>query len=174
MKNRNKDLKRTKGISLLEILVVITIFAVLGILVTQSVILTIRGSRKSETLVKVRENLNYAMSIVERQLRNSNSITTCDAGLQRIDYTDQDDEPAYFSCNQIGSENSHIASGSGTLSARLTNPETKITSCSFSCTLGPDSIPTIVNIDFTAEDAGTTGIENSRVTITNQIYLRNY
>lgn len=174
MKNDSNNLRRVKGISLLEILVVITIFAVLGILVTQSVILTIRGSRKSETLVKVRENLNYAMSIVERQLRNSNSITTCAAGSQRIDYTDQDDEVAFFSCNGLGSENSHIASGSGTLSARLTNPDTKITSCSFSCTLGTDGIPSIINIDFTAEDAGTTGTENSQVTITNQIYLRNY
>lgn len=158
----------------MEILVVIMIFAVLGILVTQSVILTIRGSRKSESLVKVRENLNYAMSIVERQLRNSNSITTCDAGSQRIDYTDQDDEQAYFSCNEIGSENSHIASGSGTISARLTNTETKITSCSFSCTYGADLIPSIVNIDFTAEDAEITGTENSQVSISNQIYLRNY
>lgn len=162
-------MKKIKGMSLLEILVVVSIFAVLGILVTQSVILTVRGSKKSETLVNVRENLNYAMGIVERQIRNSNSITDCASqpSTSRIDYLDQNGVAAYFSCPSGGG---YIASGSG----RLTSTDIDVTTCSFVCTPGTAGNPDSVNIDFVAKDVNTTGIETSTVSISNQVYLRNY
>ena len=69
--------KLQKGMSLLEILVVVAIFSILGVIVTRSVLLTLRGSKKSESQVKVRENVNYALAVIERQLRNADSIVTC-------------------------------------------------------------------------------------------------
>lgn len=166
--------KLNKGLSLLEILVVITIFAVLGILVSQSVILTVRGTKKSETLVKVRENLNYAMAVTERQLRNSDSIPDCQSqAATRIDYVDQDGNNAFFSCNGLGTEDAYIASGSGAVTERLTNPEVIVTACSFTCTLSESNTPPAVTIDFSAKDAGSSG-NQGQVTITDQINLRSY
>lgn len=164
--------KMNKGLSLIEILVVVTIFAVLGILVTQSVILTVRGSKKSETLVRVRENLNYAMGVVERQLRNSDSIPACQSqpSVTRIDYTDQEGNPSYFLCQGLGGEDSYIASES----ARLTSSETVVVSCSFECNYGTGTTPPSVTINFSAKDANALGSESSLVTISNQIFLRNY
>jgi type II secretory pathway pseudopilin PulG len=47
-----------KGISLLEILVVITVFSILAILATMAILLTLRGARKSEALIRVRSNID--------------------------------------------------------------------------------------------------------------------
>lgn len=158
--------KFTKGISLIEILVVITIFAVLGILTTRSIFLTLQGSKKSESMVRVRENLNYSMGVIERQLRNANSIVDCTSNV--INYIDQNGNPTSFSC--VLGIDSRIASGS----ARLTSDAVEITNCSFTCTLGISTNPPLVNITIEGQDATAVGIQNTKVSTSTQIYLRNY
>jgi hypothetical protein len=165
-------MKYEKGISLLEILVVVSIFAVLGILITRSVLLTLGGGKKSESLIKVRENLNYSMSVIERQLRNANSITDCgNTDTSTISYLDQSGNAASFSCKNMGQAGSvgYIASGSAKLSSDTVN----VTGCKFTCGLGTAS-PSSVTIDLTAIDASASGIENSSVTTKTQVFLRNY
>jgi prepilin-type N-terminal cleavage/methylation domain-containing protein len=162
----NEKSHEVSGMSLIEILVVVTIFAILGIVVTRAVILTISGSKKSESLVRVRENLNYAMGVVERQLRNADAITTCpNTDASRIDYQDIYGNSTSFTC-----ANGAVASGS----AQLTSSEVVITACSFICQPGLSNNPVSVNVSFTAKDANTTGIQRSSVDLTSQIYLRNY
>lgn len=164
--------KVNKGFSLLEMLVVIMIFSVLGILVSRSVLLTLRGSKKSENAVSVRENLNYAMNIVERQLRNANEVSPC-SGVDPsvINYTDTLGKASSFSCAGIGGEDAHIASGSG----RLTNSSVLVTTCSFICTPSDTAgLPSLVEVIFAGENKDAQGTENSRVTVSNKIYLRNY
>lgn len=166
--------KLIKGLSLLEILVVITIFAVLGILVTQSVLLTVRGSKKSESLVTVRENLNYAMGIVERQIRNADSIDCTNSTATELKYSDQDGNNSSFWCIGIGNENSYVASGSAGLTSRLTGDTIKVNRCSFTCNSGDSVNPGHVDIDIEAQLINSTGIEKSIVSFTDKIYLRNY
>ncbi len=162
---------REKGMSLIEILVVVSIFAILAIITTRSVLLTLQGSKKSETLVKVRENLGYSMGVVERQIRNANTISECpNSDTNTINYTDQNGNAASFSCVNVGSVNGYIASGS----ARLTSTEITITGCSFMCTPGTSANPSLVNVTLEAKDAAAVGIQNSSVSTTTQIYLRNY
>jgi len=160
-----------KGQSLLEILVVISIFAILGILITQSVILSVSGSKKSESLVRVRESLNYSLSVMERQIRNADSIPDCpNLDTTYLAYTDQDGNSTYFQCllnpNAIGT----IASGS----ASLTGSDVNVTGCSLACTPGQGSNPSTVTISLEAKDSQSTGAQNSAVTLTSQINLRNY
>jgi prepilin-type N-terminal cleavage/methylation domain-containing protein len=59
MKNKIFFKNFNKGLSLIEILVVVAIFAILGIIVSSALVLTIQGTKKSESLVRVRENINY-------------------------------------------------------------------------------------------------------------------
>lgn len=163
--------KQNSGMSLLEILVVITIFAILGIIVTRSVVLSIGGSRKSESVIKVRENLSYSLAIIERQIRNANSVSQCpNADPTRIDYKDQNGNSAYFSCVNLDGTDPYIASGS----ARLTSDTIKITRCSFTCVAATSTNPALVDISLEAEDAGATGLQNATVSTATQIYLRNY
>lgn len=163
--------KASPGMSLIEILVVVTIFAIMGIVITRAVILTIGGGKKSESLVRVRENLNYAIGIIERQIRNANGISVCpNPDNYIIDYTDQFGNPASFSCVNVGSANAFVASGS----ARLTSDGVVITACSFVCGMSSGDNPPSVTISLTAKDANSTGIQNSSAEASSQIFLRNY
>lgn len=169
--NLAKTKLRIKGMSLLEILVTVAIFSVLGVIVTRSVLLTLRGSKKSESQVKVRENINYSLAIIERQLRNANSIVVCpNPDSSRIDYKDTFGNATSFSCVSIGGADPYIASGS----ARLTNNEVKITSCSFVCAQGLTTNPVSVDVSIEAVDANAVGIEGAKVSATTKIFLRDY
>lgn len=159
-----------KGLSLIEILVVITIFAILGIIVSSSLILTIQGTKKSESIIKVRENLNYSLSVVERNLRNASMVLECpNSDTNIITYTDQYGISSSFSCVNTGSAtNSYIASGS----ARLTSDAVKIVSCSIVCARDLYN-PPYVTVSVTGQDVDYSGTEGSSVTVESKIYLRN-
>lgn len=171
---RTADMSKilSKGVSLLEILVVVTVFAILGIIVTESIVLTLRGSKKSESQVKVRENLDYAVSVIERQLRNADSVSPCPNSddTKRIDYKDNEGAAASFSCSDVGPESGSIASGSGV----LTGSDVVITSCSFECKKALPGGQPSVEINITAKEAGTSGAETSQVSYSTQVFLRTY
>ena len=158
-----------KGLSLIEILVVITIFAVLGVLVTQSVVLTLIGSRKSESIVHARENLDYSLNVIERQIRNASSIVSC-PDQYTINYLDQNENASSFKCWNTGLAGSYIASGS----AHLTGEAVKVMECSFTCTPASGNNPALVQVELTMRDASTTGSQGANVSASTQIYLRNY
>jgi prepilin-type N-terminal cleavage/methylation domain-containing protein len=162
--------KSQKGISLIEILVVVSIFALVGVLVTRSLTLTLQGTQKSTSLVHARENLDYSISVIERQIRAAESISDCtNSNTNAISYVDQSGIPSSFSCVNTGLSNSYVASGS----ARLTSDTVKITGCSFICTVS-GSGPSAITIGLTMQDAATTGIGGAGVSASTKIYLRNY
>lgn len=157
--------------SLIEILVVIGIFGILGVLTTRSVVLTLSGSKKTENLIKIRENINYTFGVIERQLRNADAITDCtNANTLAINYLDQNGLPASFSCGNIGSGIGYISSGAN----QLTSNTVDINSCSFTCKVGTNGNPSSVKISVQAQDATATGISNSVVTSSTSVSLRNY
>lgn len=159
-----------KGVSLIEILVVVSVFAILGVLTTQSVIQTLRGARKSEALVRVRENLDYATGIIERQLKNANSLGTCTG--TTIPYQDQYGNSTSFGCVGVGVTdplNSYVASGS----ARLTSTDVRVTSCTITCP-ATGQIPSTVTITLTLQEATSEGVEGASATVTTRINLRTY
>lgn len=164
-------MKKIKGMSLIEILIVVAIFAILGVIVTRSVLLTLRGSKKSESTLKVRENINYSLAVIERQLRNADFVTPCPNGNpNRIDYTDEYGNNTNFSCVTSGSD-VYVASAS----ARLTNDETVITSCSFVCEAPSGGNNTSsVTVNLSGRDKNAVGIEGASVTATTKIFLRTY
>src|SRR5436190_23351777 len=123
------NLKLKKGYSLIELLVVLGIFALLATLASQAVVLTLRSSKKSESSIKVKDNLNYALGVMERQLRNAYSVTpTC--ALNKVDYVDNSGTAASFECDNTGVSDYYVASGS----SRLTSTDIKVNPCSITCT----------------------------------------
>ncbi len=161
-----------KGMSLIEILVVIGVFAVLGVLTTRAVILSISGGKKSENLIKVKENLNYSLNIIDRQLRNANSVTPCpNSSSLRIDYYDKNGVAAYFSCNDLGASTvGYVASGS----ARLTVDSVDVTSCTFTCVNVTSGNPSSVKVSLEAKENNAVGTAQSFVNASTEVFLRNY
>jgi type II secretory pathway pseudopilin PulG len=170
LKIKNLKFKILGGMTLLEVLVVITIFAALGILVTESVALTLQGAKKSASLVRTRENLDNSLGIIERQIRGASSIVSCSPDGYTINYLDQNGSSSSFSCQQMGSVNSYISSGS----AQLTNSSVNVTGCSFKCFASSGATPPLVTIDLAMQDASASGIQSASASASTQIYLRNY
>lgn len=158
------------GFSIIEMLVVISVFAVIGIFTTRAISLTLRSSKKSDSLVRVRENVNYSLSVLERQIRNSERISSCTGSpTSSISYTSVEGILSTFSCVTPGTSG-YIASGS----ARLTSSDIAITSCSFTCTQVDANNPAVVKINVEAEDATSTSVEKGTVTAETEIIVRNY
>ncbi len=160
------------GVSLFEIIITVAIFATVAILTTRSTFLTLRGSKKSDSQIKVKENLEYGLGVVERQLRNADLVTSgCDGTNQtRLDYVDSGGVDSYFACVSIGPQSGYIASGS----ARLTSDEITVTSCSFVCRPQEGSIPTNITVSLTGTEPNVIAVESSTVSMSTTIFLRNY
>lgn len=156
-----------KGVTLIELLVVITIFSFLAILTTRGVLLTLRGARKSESISRVRENLGYSFAVMERHLRNADSVTC--ASPTRVDFQDKEGNPVYFSCEDLSTDG-YISSSS----ARLTSEEVRITACNFTCEVGSAGVPPSVSVSISGEEPSSVGIEGAQVTVTTKVLLRTY
>ena len=164
-----EEVRSLWGFSIVEMLVVTMIFSILAILATQSIFLTLRGSRKSESLVAVRENVDYAFAIMERQIRNAQSIN-CPVGNIILNYIDEHGASSSFACVTSGPD-SYIASGSG----RLTNPDVTFTCSSvFTCDPGGGGVPPSVTISVNAQAADSSGAEGAEITTSTRILLRSY
>ena len=156
--------KKTNGFSLVEMLIMITLFVILVTVSTQSIILSVRASRKTEAMSRVQENLSYALSVIERNLYNAKGVTCPNPNPTRLDYEDSLGAPASFSCDLT---NYYVASGS----ARLTSSEVQVSSCSFTCT---PSFPPSVSVMITGFAIGYSDAEAASVTEATNINLRTY
>ena len=171
MGDKNKYSTRFFGFSLIEILIAIALFAILSVIAVQSLGTSLKSSRKSEATGKARENVDYAISTMERLLRNA-KLPVCSGDHKRLDYTDEYGNPASFTCNGTGN---YIASGS----ARLTSPDVVVdcddsTAYPFSCPPVAAGVPEVIVITVKAEDANAAGAEGAIVTSRTRVNIRNY
>lgn len=182
---------RNSGFTLLELLVVIAVFSVLAVLATQAIFLTLRGALKSESIRQARENLDYAMGVMERQIRNASEIvertspdSICDGTtapvMQQIRYKDQDGVEAYFQCETDATGKGFIASYSAVMSPptkyRLTNENINVTNCTFVCNPGSSGSNDPPSYDITLDAVVTGGrsVEGASLSLKNKIFLRTY
>ena len=182
-----QDSKKSKrGFSLFEILVVLLVFSIIAILTTESLINTLRSSRKAEAQARVRANLEYAMAIMERNIRGAKDIefapmNTCE---NCIEFEDIDGNFGRFVCDDVGG---YIASRSAepeiNVDVRLTSDDVFL-----DCT--PDPYPNLftvnefappgedayktVDIFLSGYDVNVYGAEGASVTLQSKILLRNF
>jgi prepilin-type N-terminal cleavage/methylation domain-containing protein len=97
--NRNKCL--TKGFTLLEILVSITIISVIMIVIVQVFLTTTRVNTKTEILKDIKQNGDFAMETIERMTRYATNIS-CSSGdgipSQSLTITNADTGTSTFGC----------------------------------------------------------------------------
>lgn len=107
---------------------------------------TLRGSGKSEVTGNVKEEANYAMSVIERALHSASSVVSCDG--TSVNYLDTNGRQSSFSCRDIG-DAGYVASAS----ARLTSGKAAVASCSITCS-EESGVTTAVLFDLTFRQAG--------------------
>lgn len=157
-----------QGFTLIEILIVMSIFAIVGVLSSTSLFLTLRGAKKSESAVKVRENINYSFAIIERQIRNAESVDCVTSTPSILNYTAYEGVSSSFSCKSLNSVG-YLASGS----ARLTATDINVTDCTFTC-IPSDTGLSSVGINVSAKDSTSSSPENATITAQTEIVTRNY
>jgi len=168
-----------KGYSILEMLVAVGILAIVGIVVTSSLASSFKNSKKSNAISNVKSDVDYAMSTMERLLRNADSIQSPPPGgsANSLVYTDEHGNTGMtFQCVTPGD---YIASGSAVLGfVRLTSSST-VVDCSGSPLFTQGAIvagvPQVIEINLTGVDktAGTS-VEGASVTSKTRVLLRNY
>lgn len=163
-----KKVKNILGFSLLEMLVVLAVFSLLAIVSTSALLLAIRGAKKSDATARVRENVDFAVATMERQIRNASSIESCAS--DKIVFDDPDFASTFFSCVNIGMDDAYVASGS----ARLSAQEVIVTECSFSCLTDSSGNINEVDIFLSAIDRNSQGAESSGFKTNTKVILRTY
>ncbi len=167
MKNKGRA-----GFSLIEMLVVMFLFALLAFIVTQSTLQSFRGTRKVDASSKVRDNLDFAASLVERNIRNAKLITSvCDgASHSTISYLAQDGSTGSYVCS--GGSSQYLTDGA--TGSRVTSTDVTLQTCSFTCTTNGAYNPPIVDLVFAGSAANTAVTDSSFATISRRVVLRVY
>jgi prepilin-type N-terminal cleavage/methylation domain-containing protein len=154
---------RRNGYTLIEILVVITIFIMLAVLVTQSILISIKSSRKSLAIARVRENLSQAKNVFERNMKNAIDVPISSCSNSEITYIDADNVVNTFTC-----QDQTLIWNSTT---NVTGDDITLTTCSFACDLA--QVPKTVIMNLVGTDLAGSGIEGETISISSMVVLRN-
>ncbi len=153
-----------KAFSLIEIMVAISLFAILSISITMIAAGILRGAARTQVQIKVRNEAQYAMSVISQATRFAADVDTaaCQPNSSTLKM-----KPKLGSnvVKQFICDGSTIVQDNTTLP--LISDKVTITSCSFSCN---DTFKT-VTVHFEAKDAD--GLMVNPIIFDSQIILRN-
>jgi len=147
--------KTVKGLTLLELLVSIGLLAIVGGIAAVIFFITIMNASKSDTIREVKQNGDYAISVMERMIRGARIIedpASCSGtSTSSITIRNPDNQPTTFSV--LSGPPDQVASNSTT----LTNNKVKVNpgGLTFTCTQNSGKAP-IVSINLSLSQAGTT------------------
>lgn len=133
---------KVKGFTLVELLVVVGVIATVGTMVGNLFLSNLRTAAKTKALTEVKQNGDYALSVMERMIRNAKEVQAgCPGVGTSLTILNPDGETTEFICDTV---NEQIASNSGIF---LTSDKLVLTSCSFDCQQ-PQEKPAVIDISF--------------------------
>jgi len=125
--------KATRGFTLIEVLVIIFLLGIVLSLGGNLFFSILRGGSKAEAVKEIKQNGDYAISVMERMIRNAREASCSDGS---VTITSFDGQQTIFSCKE-----NRIASNS----AYLTSGDVKADSCEFTCS---GTTPEVVTVSF--------------------------
>jgi prepilin-type N-terminal cleavage/methylation domain-containing protein len=165
---KNTKTKINSGFSLIETMIVLVVFATIALITSQALISTLSLSAKAKSTAKVRQEIDYALSIMERHLHNSSALVNCpNTDKKKLQYQDALGATTTFSCESVNNDN-FIASGS----ARLTSELISVTSCNLDCYPASGATPGYVKITLNAVEKTRSGKETGQIDVSTLIHLR--
>lgn len=174
-----------KGFSVIEILIVIGVFAVIGVLATQSVNLTIKSSKKSDSITFVKQELDFASENIERLLQTAGSVMVpgCSSALnvatKSVGFRTSTGLRGDVACIDFVSglytlSDPRVATSSGeeiSYKQRLTTQDLAITNCNFVCS--DQNSETVIDFTISARAKNVTDMsENLQVETSRKILVR--
>lgn len=171
-------IEQDTGFTLIELLVVVAILATVGVVAANMFFQTLKGASKAEVEKRVKQEGDYAISIMGGMIRNAKDIEevfpwVCDGSNRpNITIRSQDDGITLFECSG-GGDNARIASNS----ARLTSTRVRVSSdCNFIKCTRTGSTPPMIEIKFSLSQVGspTRPEEQAQVNFQTTVSLRSY
>lgn len=99
-------MKLTRGFSLVEILVAVSVLGIFSVAVSQVFFTILRTQSRTEIIQDVKQSGDYAFSVMETAIRNAKvvSFPPCDDSdsASNIHITNPDDSETIFSCDASG------------------------------------------------------------------------
>ncbi len=178
---RNK--RKKNGFTIIEIVVTVGILAVVAVVGTNIFFTVLRSSSKSKVLTTVKQNGDYALSVMERMIRKSEKIVlnsddqTCVLGMTKFKIVNLDQQETEFEFVDMDGDLSNGYDYVASNASRLTSDEVKITNPTFDCTKDSDFIPSSITIKFTVSQntvATPRPEEDASVDFQTTIVTRNY
>jgi len=165
---------KKNGFTLIEMMMVVGILGIIVVLGSGAFFSILRGSTKTKTLQMVKQNGDYAISVMERMIRNARALVSpvSDSTVSSITIKNPDGGETTFSCE---GDPATIASNG----ASLLSSEVEVDDCAniFDVAVGQAGIkPAVVEINFTLTQAKTTNRpeEQAEVNFQTTVSLRNY
>jgi len=123
--------ERQRGFTLVELLVVVAVFAFLGLLLTNSLFSILKSNVKAELIKEIRQNGSFALDVMTKKLTGGLNPECRVDDHSQVEFTDASGEIITFSCEA----NAYIASKSATATIPLTDStgKFKLSDCSFTC-----------------------------------------
>lgn len=150
-----------RGMSLIELIVVLGVFTLLLTVAAQSFFASLRGSNKSQVTTKVKQNADYVLSVMERSLHFATGASC--AG-NEVSFTDSDGKSSSFSC-----ANNTVTLDGGSL---VSTDDVQVSPCSITCS--QDKTTVFLDMTFKAgSDTTTRAEEKSSLNLNTRILLRN-
>ncbi len=147
------------GFSLIELLIVMTLIGIIGVIISQVFIMGFKIQAKSEIVKEIKQNGDFALSVMENMVRNSADINSgqCNISSNILTIINQDGYSTSFDCSE-GAKIASISSYSGlypTIVTPLTNNKVFISNCSFVivCPTPPIN-PKYVFMSYTVNQSG--------------------
>lgn len=162
-------LRIEKGFTLIEMVIVVSLMGIVAIIATGFLLTTLSGSGKAEVSKEVRQNGNYALSVIENMVRDCLIFKTAcpNPEVNSLTIVNPDGGTTVFSCTQ-----NQIASGS----AFLTSDNVLVSGCEFSCTQS-QGLPPVVTIKFKVAQKSTVTLrpsEKAGLDFETVVVVRNY
>lgn len=159
---------KKNGFTLIELIVVTGILLIVGGISSGLLFSILKGSFKAAVIKETKQNGEYALSVMERAIRNAVSVTPCENGVPSdyLTVTKGDGSTIEFS---FSSDN--IASSG----ANLISEGFKVSSYKFECE-SEGGKPIQVKIEFTLEKSLTNirAEEKTAISFQTKVRLRNY
>lgn len=167
-----------KGFTLIELLVSVGVFVIIAVVGSNLFFTILKGSGKTKILTEVKQNGDFAISVMERMIRNARKVSgDCTNRMGSLEIENPDGQTTTFEF--CGGPDNLVASKSGVMNCsdgRLTNNKVRLVSGTFNCDPGDKLKPAVVVVDFILSQTGSPSRPEEQATINfrTTVTLRNY
>ncbi len=176
-------MNKLKGFTFIEIIIVIGVISICLPVVFSIFFINLRNQTKIYNLLKVKQNGDYALNIIENTLRDKTvKIIISDTDLTEIctNTPDLNGSDIYFIDRQDKLESLSLQNNAIILknindntTTSLTDSTVQITQLTFSCAASNTFLPPLISVSFTVSKQGLSSEEISTLSYQTKVRLRN-